>query len=95
MKPRNDILRDLASWLCSDFRPPYGSPFASCFGTVDALLPQLQKAKVHKDLPGILKDFTKAVLRANLTSEEDIIMFSINYFQYKSEGDVPGTSTQQ
>ncbi|CAM9173128.1 unnamed protein product, partial [Pylaiella littoralis] len=44
-----------------------------------------EQIEVHKDLPGILKAYTKAVLRANLTNEKDIIMFSINYFQYKCE----------
>lgn len=53
------------------------------------------EAKVHKDLPGILKEYTKAVLRANLTNEKDIIMFSLNYFQYKCEKNGPGPATEQ
>lgn len=53
------------------------------------------RAKVHKDLPGILKEYTKAVLRANLTTEKDIIMFSLNYFQYKCEKNGPGPVTEQ
>ena len=41
--------------------------------------------QVHQDLPGILKEYTKAVIRANPTTEEDIIAFSINYFKAKME----------
>ena len=53
------------------------------------------EAKVHKDLPGILKEYTKAALRANLTNEKDIIMFSLNYFQYQCEKNGPGPITEQ
>lgn len=53
------------------------------------------EAKVHKDLPGVLKEYTKAVLRANLTTEKDIIMFSLNYFQYKCEKNGPGPAMEQ
>lgn len=41
--------------------------------------------QVHQDLPGILKEYTKAVIRGNPTTEEDIIAFSINYFKAKME----------
>ncbi|CAM9100511.1 unnamed protein product [Hapterophycus canaliculatus] len=54
-----------------------------------------EQIEVHKDLPGILKEYTKAVLRANLTSEKDIIMFSLNYFQYKCETNGPAPAQQE
>lgn len=41
--------------------------------------------KVHRDLPGILKAYTKAIIRANLTDEKEIIVFSLNYFKEKCE----------
>lgn len=45
--------------------------------------------QVHKDLPGILKEYTKAVIRENLTNEKDIITFSLDYFKHKCETNTP------
>lgn len=45
--------------------------------------------QVHKDLPGILKEYTKAVIRENLTNEKDIIAFSLDYFKQKCETNTP------
>lgn len=43
-------------------------------------------AKVHRDLPLILKEYTKAVIRGNPATEKEIIAFSLQYFKDKSEG---------
>ncbi|CAM9297882.1 unnamed protein product [Scytosiphon promiscuus] len=82
----------LASFFCA-----LGDHLASTYHdcrAVEGREKVLTTAQVHKDLPGILKEYTKAVLRANLTSEKDIIMFSVNYFQYKCETS-PAPATQQ
>ncbi|CAM9270276.1 unnamed protein product, partial [Discosporangium mesarthrocarpum] len=42
-----------------------------------------EQIEVHPDLPGILKEYTKAVIKENLQSEEDIISFSLDYFREK------------
>ncbi|CAN0039481.1 unnamed protein product [Laminaria digitata] len=44
-----------------------------------------EQIEVHRDLPGILKEYTKAVIRGNLTNEKEIIAFSLNYFTAKCE----------
>ena len=40
--------------------------------------------QIHPDLPRIIKDFTKAVIRAN---PDDVIGFSWQYFKTKVEED--------
>ncbi|CAM9240296.1 unnamed protein product [Ectocarpus sp. 8 AP-2014] len=54
-----------------------------------------EQIEVHKNLPGILKEYTKALLRANLTSEKDIIKFSLMYFQKKCEENGSGPISEQ
>ena len=44
--------------------------------------------EVHPDLAQILKDYTKAVIRAN---PPDVIAFSVDYFRAKAEKE-PGNS---
>eukprot|EP00953_Heterococcus_sp_UTEX-ZZ885_P002780 2026-Heterococcus_DN1.PRE.1 len=39
---------------------------------------------VHPDLPGILKEFTKAVIKENPLSPEDIAAFAADYFRKKA-----------
>jgi Regulatory subunit of type II PKA R-subunit len=39
---------------------------------------------VHPDLPGILKEFTKAVIKENPLSPEDIAAFAVDYFRKKA-----------
>lgn len=46
---------------------------------------RLTRQKVHKDLPGILKEYTKAIIRSSLRNEEDLIKFSFEYFKEKYE----------
>ncbi|CAM9522134.1 unnamed protein product, partial [Heterosigma akashiwo] len=39
-----------------------------------------EQIEVHPDLPGILKDYSKAVIRA---APKDIYAFSVDYFREK------------
>lgn len=39
-----------------------------------------EQIKVHPDLPNILKQYTKAVIRSKLTDRDEIIAFSYQYF---------------
>ena len=40
---------------------------------------------VHPDLPGILKEFTKACIKANPGNSKDIATFGMEYFASKME----------
>ena len=42
-----------------------------------------EQIKVPNDLPEILKEYTKAVIRAGCETPEQVIQFSARYFQDK------------
>ena len=41
-----------------------------------------EQIKIHPDLPRTIKDYSKAVIRAN---PDDILAFSLDYFQKKAD----------
>lgn len=43
-----------------------------------------EQIKVPNDLPEILKEYTKAVIREGLETEEQVLQFSASYFQAKA-----------
>ncbi|CAM9352835.1 unnamed protein product [Ascophyllum nodosum] len=49
-----------------------------------------EQIKVDRDLPGILKEYTKAVIRANLDNKKAIIKFSFEYFKGKCDPEANG-----
>ncbi len=55
-------------------------------GTSGAMVPNriycAEQIEVHPDLHGILKEYTKAAIRAN---PEDLDLWSLNYFKKKTE----------
>ena len=46
-----------------------------------------EQIEVHPELAGIIKDYTKAVIKGN---PDDLLEFSWKYFKEKAESDVAG-----
>lgn len=51
-----------------------------------------EQIKVDRDLPGILKEYTKAVIRAKLENKKAIITFSSEYFKGKCNPEAEGST---
>eukprot|EP00505_MAST-04D_sp_SCG-Rhode-Island_P004677 Stramenopile-MAST_4_protein_4677 len=54
-----------------------------------------EQIKVPTDLPEILKEYTKAVIRQGCETNEQVIAFSAQYFQAKvAESNAPATKEE-
>ena len=54
-----------------------------------------EQIKVPNDLPEILKEYTKAVIRAGCETPEQVIQFSAQYFQEKAATVAPAVKEEE
>ena len=54
-----------------------------------------EQIKVPNDLPEILKEYTKAVIRAGCETPEQVIQFSAQYFQDKVAQSAPAVTEEE
>ena len=54
-----------------------------------------EQIKVPNDLPEILKEYTKAVIRSGSETPEQVIQFSAQYFQDKVRENAPAVKEEE